>query len=683
MIRTRAMSSVLATALAGPLVVLPAAAATEAHGNVRISAGATEAGFLGDSVGVAFRDGDFVAAWPDGSPALPGNPDPPAPDVAFAALGGANVNVTARSGSQLGVSLAADPTNPDRLIAAALDGDGAIRAFSRDGGATWTTVPGLPGNFGGSDPEVAFDAFGNAYLALIHDATFGNPRLEVYVSTDGGATFEAVPLPDIGDQFQTRVSIAAGLGSVWLAFVGYDGAPILRTLAAPVAGPGAVGPFVAQTPPGGRDADDPAIALSPTGDVVLAFGHGRFGTTPSVSVQVDPDGLGGASFSDRTTVANVAGYPHSPRPRVAFRPDGSVVLVYQERQEAAGSEEIFLHVGDDGGSSWSAATRISDPVASSKRAAPNVAVDHATGTVGIAWLDYRSGASELWADIRATLATPPEPRAPVNLSATATSRSEISLAWQDTSGNETSFEITRRAVGSSEPVTTAILPSDTTSFLDSGLAEDTAFIYRVRALNAAGPSLWSNEAEATTLATPPPAPENLVATGVSFMRIDLTWDASANADHYGIESSRDGLTWTFQRNSLQTTAMLFELEPDTTYFFRVRAVNSGGPSPWSNIASARTEPSAPRPPSGLTATAVSYSQIDLTWSDGSTNEDWFEIERSVGGRTFKLVGSVGPNVTQFSDTRVKRGQDYAYRVRACNAVGCSAPSNVATATTPR
>jgi hypothetical protein len=58
-----------------------------------------------------------------------------------------------------------------------------LRPFSRDGGSTWTKVGGLPGNFGSFSPSVAFDAFGNCFLALVHDPDFGNPRLELFVST--------------------------------------------------------------------------------------------------------------------------------------------------------------------------------------------------------------------------------------------------------------------------------------------------------------------------------------------------------------------------------------------------------------------------------------------------------------------------------------------------------------------
>jgi hypothetical protein len=81
-----------------------------------------------------------------------------------------------------------DPTDPDTIVLASLGGSSdsrpaALRSFSRDGGSTRTKVGGLPGNFGSFSPSVAFDAFGNCFLALVHDPDFGNPRLELFVST--------------------------------------------------------------------------------------------------------------------------------------------------------------------------------------------------------------------------------------------------------------------------------------------------------------------------------------------------------------------------------------------------------------------------------------------------------------------------------------------------------------------
>ena len=89
----------------------------------------------------------------------------------------------------------------------------------------------------------------------------------------------------------------------------------------------------------------------------------------------------------------------------------------------------------------------------------------------------------------------------------------------------------------------------------------------------------------------------------------------------------------------------------------------------------------PAAPGGLTATAASASQINLTWTDYSTNENNFSIERSPDNTNFTPILSVGAGVTNAADTGLAAGTRYYYRVRAGNGGGNSAYSNVADATT--
>jgi hypothetical protein len=87
----------------------------------------------------------------------------------------------------------------------------------------------------------------------------------------------------------------------------------------------------------------------------------------------------------------------------------------------------------------------------------------------------------------------------------------------------------------------------------------------------------------------------------------------------------------------------------------------------------------------LTATSVSSSQINLTWTDNSDNEDGFRVERCQGNNctNFAQIVELGsPNVTAFSDSGLARNTWYRYRVRAFNAAGGnSAYSNIANAKT--
>src|SRR5205823_4320881 len=117
----------------------------------------------------------------------------------------------------------------------------------------------------------------------------------------------------------------------------------------------------------------------------------------------------------------------------------------------------------------------------------------------------------------------------------------------------------------------------------------------------------------------------------------------------------------------------------TRYYYKVCATNSAGDSPFSNEVNGIT---TMRTPTGLVATAVSSSQINLTWIDNSLSETGYKIEQSpVDNLHYSQIGIVGPNMTSFSATGLSEGTKYYYRVRAYNAIATSAYSSEKNATT--
>ncbi len=93
-------------------------------------------------------------------------------------------------------------------------------------------------------------------------------------------------------------------------------------------------------------------------------------------------------------------------------------------------------------------------------------------------------------------------------------------------------------------------------------------------------------------------------------------------------------------------------------------------------------PPPPAAPTGLTATAASSSQIALSWTDNSTNEDLFEIWRADSITwTYEYLTQVGPDTMTYSDTGLSADTTYFYIIWAYNAAGYSAGSNEASATT--
>ncbi len=187
-------------------------------------------------------------------------------------------------------------------------------------------------------------------------------------------------------------------------------------------------------------------------------------------------------------------------------------------------------------------------------------------------------------------------------------------------------------------------------------------------------------------ANPPAAPGGLNVMAASGCEIDLGWTNNAtNATGVVIERSTDGVNFSALgatanngTNYADTT-----LTPGTTYYYEVVANNADGNSPPSNIAQIATlaaEP--PAAPAGLTATPVSTNQINLKWTDTSTNEDGFSLERSTNGANYAALWVTAAGVTNYADTSLAPGTTYYYRVQAFRSCwGNSAYSIPASATT--
>ena len=275
--------------------------------------------------------------------------------------------------------------------------------------------------------------------------------------------------------------------------------------------------------------------------------------------------------------------------------------------------------------------------------------------------------------------------APGNLTATPITQTKINLAWTDNSNIESGFKIERKPSTATAYTVIATTGANVTSLADSGLTANTKYFYRVRAFNANGNSAYATAVSATTLPFPPAAPGNLTATVISNNQIDIAWaDNSGEEAGFKIErKTGDGGTYaqiaTVGANV--TTFSSTALNANTKYYYRVRANNAGGNSPYSNAVNAITFPNPPAAPGNLTATTSGQNQINLTWVDNSGNETGFKIERKTAISIYAEIATAGANLTSYSDTGLSAGTQYFYRIRATNVGGQSPYSNEAKATT--
>jgi len=273
------------------------------------------------------------------------------------------------------------------------------------------------------------------------------------------------------------------------------------------------------------------------------------------------------------------------------------------------------------------------------------------------------------------------PNGPSNLAASAVSSSRIDLTWQDNSNNETGFRIERGPQGGGYGEI-ATVGANTTSYSNTGLVAGTTYCYRVRAYNAVDNSEYCTEACAIAHAP------YLVAVAAGSSRIDLTWDDALSEDGYTVQRRMHatGVGWGGWVGIATEAANTTSYEDTAVasgglYQYRVRAYAGEAESAWSNEATASAIDLPPNPPTGLTATAVSSTEIDLTWQDNADNEEGFEVERAADGGGYTIVAVVGPDAPGYSDTALTVDTWYCYRVHACSAVGDSDASNEACATT--
>ena len=193
---------------------------------------------------------------------------------------------------------------------------------------------------------------------------------------------------------------------------------------------------------------------------------------------------------------------------------------------------------------------------------------------------------------------------------------------------------------------------------------------------------------ATAPSTVPAAPSGLTATAVSSSQINLSWTDNANnqsgfqIDQATSSDFTQGLT-TVTVGANVTTYSATGLSSGTTYYYRVRATNANGDSANTSTASATTQGTIPAAPSGLTATAASSSQIDLSWTNNANNQTGFQIDQATSSDFTQglTTVTVGANVTTYNATGLSASTTYYYRVRATNSYGASANTATASATT--
>ncbi|HEX8914992.1 MAG TPA: fibronectin type III domain-containing protein [Humisphaera sp.] len=253
----------------------------------------------------------------------------------------------------------------------------------------------------------------------------------------------------------------------------------------------------------------------------------------------------------------------------------------------------------------------------------------------------------------------------------------VTLTWVDNSGGETGFVVERSTDGENFTTLTTTAANAQT-YTDSTAAEGTQYVYRVSPTNAGG----TTPGGTVTIVTRPTPASNVVATGMSATSVQVTWDDNSNIETgYNVYRRYNGV-WTQVADGLAAGTTIYmddDAAPGTEYDYTVTATGPGAGSALASLANVTTVPAAV---ADLSATMVSTTRVDLTWTDVSGNTG-YRVERKAGSGSFvSLPDSIGADATSFSDTTASEGTAYEYRVVAVNAGGDGEASNTASATTP-
>jgi photosystem II stability/assembly factor-like uncharacterized protein len=263
--------------------------------------------------------------------------------------------------------------------------------------------------------------------------------------------------------------------------------------------------------------------------------------------------------------------------------------------------------------------------------------------------------------------TPQPPFAPTGLGLAdgGAPKPRIALTWTDHSYDEDGF-VVERAQGSAPGtfVQVASLAADTTSWTDASANWSSTWFYRVRSFRGGLSSTWAVSTGFAVDAIAPTTTSN--ATDSYTESATIAFSAQDNAGGSGIahvwstvdgSDLRDGVSRTLTGTGSHTVRFWSQDVAGNTEAANVFVLSIADPlviAPLAPSAVVAADGGAPRP------------RITVTWTDNSSDEDGFVVQRSHSSApgAFSTAATLGVGVTSWTDTGADWASTWRYRVRS-------------------
>lgn len=218
------------------------------------------------------------------------------------------------------------------------------------------------------------------------------------------------------------------------------------------------------------------------------------------------------------------------------------------------------------------------------------------------------------------------------------------------------------------------------------------YTVQLRALNRIGAGSWSESFSFNAGAAPPSVPTNLDVTPRTPTHLTIGWHEpnanGASITEYRLESSTQSpeinsptetttstttatSTFNIVYQGLQSTAEIRNLQPFTTYYFRVCAFNVSGQSPFSTVLTVKTTAAPPNIPI-IDSYKVTSTDLILLWKATESNGSpiqYYNID--LGDRVYRTETSE----TEYSIKGLTPETNYKVKIQAVNEIGCGGYSS--------